>query len=482
VKFNLKLILLIVILILVVSSIYIIFFTKSKSIDNIPPEIITVTENISAKIGDTIYIYITYSDNIEVTDVKLFYKTEIESEWNSKPFINGSAELKLNSLKNLNYFVTIDDKAGNGPIGKPSTDGSKYYTITVNEDDNNGNEYVRNVFVEEGALNSCKFCPIISEWLYELYNSGDYNFYFVTLVGLDDNAADRLNNEYKLLGFPTVFIDGGYKVLFGGGHEKSEYAQAIRDAEYRSVPNIQLRVEAEYNNNTNILVCNALLKNLESDSYNGRIRIYLTEKISKWSGPEGDPYHFGFLEYLIDKEISIKSNGNITLQETKDISELDPENLMVIGVVFNSEKNQGYSDPPNNRFPFDAYYADAADGSEVLTGGNLPPSVGFSTPKIGYLHFMGIPIWDYIIRKPTVLIGKTKIVAEAYDEDSEIEKVQFYIDDELVIEDTEPPYEYSFRKVKLFKRVLRNHTISVIAYDDEGKTGTNSIEVRCYFL
>ena len=161
---------------------------------------------------------------------------------------------------------------------------------------------------------------------------------------------------------------------------------------------------------------------------------------------------------------------------------MDPENLMVIGVVFNSEKNQGYSDPPNNKRPFNAYYADAADGSEVLTGGNLPPSVGFSTPKIGYLHIMGIPIWDYIIRKPTVLIGKTKIVAEAFDEDSEIEKVQFYIDDELVSEDTEPPYEYSFRKVKLFKRILRNHTISVKAYDDEGKTGTNSIEVRCYFL
>ena len=94
---------------------------------------------------------------------------------------------------------------------------------------------------------------------------------------------------------------------------------------------------------------------------------------------------------------------------------------------------------------------------------------------------MGIPIWDYIFRKPTVLVGRTKIVAEAFD-DSGIEKVEFYIDDNLVGEDNEEPYEYTFRKVKLFKRFLRNHTISVIAYDDEGKIGTNSIDVRCFFL
>ncbi len=471
----------IIIVILVISSIYIVYFSNKENIDNKSPEIISITGNLSGKKGDTISIYVTYTDNVEVTHVKLFYKTITESEWESKSFINGSAELLLNTNKNLNYFVTIDDAAGTGPVGKPSVDGSTYYTITVHKDENNDSEYIRHVLVEEGALNSCKFCPIIAEWLYELYTSEDYNFYFVTLVGLDEKAANRLYDEYNLWGMPTVFIDGGYNVLLGGGHEKSEYAQAIRDAEYRSVPNIQLTVEAEYDNNTDNLICNVLVKNIEDETYNGRLRVYLTEKISRWSGPEGDPYHFGFLDYLINEEISINGNKNATFQETRNISKIDPENLMVIGAVFNSEKKQGYSDPPNNRFPFDAYYADAADGSELLAGGNLPPSVGFSLPKIGYLHIMGLPIWDYIIRKPTVLVGRTKIVAEAYD-DSGIEKVEFYIDDNLVSEDNEAPYEYSFRKVKLLKRFIRKHTLSVIAYDDEGKTATNSIEITCYLL
>ena len=61
-------------------------------------------------------------------------------------------------------------------------------------------------------------------------------------------------------------------------------------------------------------------------------------------------------------------------------------------------------------------------------------------------------------------------------------KVEFYIDGKLVLTDEEAPYEYSFRKVKLLKRFRRKHTFEVIAYDEEGKTDTASVEAICYFL
>ena len=61
-------------------------------------------------------------------------------------------------------------------------------------------------------------------------------------------------------------------------------------------------------------------------------------------------------------------------------------------------------------------------------------------------------------------------------------KVKFFANGDLVGEDTEEPYEYSFRKVKLLKRFLRKHTLKVIAYDDEGKTGEGSIDVIAIFL
>lgn len=479
-KLNLKTLATLLIAILLISSVYVIFFINEENVDSGCPTIDTITGNITGKKGEIISIHVTFSDNVNVTNATLYYKTASDSEWILKSILSGKFDIQLNYQENLHYYVTVDDAAENGPVGNPSTNGSEFYLITVLEDDGE-EEYIRKVFVEEGSFTNCKYCPIVAETLYELYSSGDYNFYFVNLIRANEKAADRLDNEYNLWGLPTVYVDGGYKVLLGGGHEKSDYAQAIRDAEYRVVPDIQLTVTAEYDNNTDELICNALVKNKEDETYNGRLRVYLTEKVSRWSGPEGEPYHFGFLDYLINKDVSINGNENASFEETMNISSLDPENLMVIGAVFNSEKKQGYSDPPNNKYPFDAYYADAADGSELLHGGNLPPTVGFSLPEIGKLHILGRPIFDFIVHKTTVLIGRTKMIAEVHD-DSGVEKVEFYIDGNLVSEDTEAPYEYNFRKVKLLKRFVRKHTLSVIAYDNEGKTGTGSIEVIAFWL
>ena len=195
-KLNLKVLTILIISILLISSIYFVFFTEGKNIDKNSPTIDTITGDITGKKGDIITIHATFSDNIKVTSAILHYRTVTETEWISKSILNGSQDLPLDSNNNLYYYVTIDDAAGNGPVGNPSTDGSSYYTITVHEDKNDEGEYIRNVFVEEGALTNCKFCPIVAEWLYELYSSGDYNFYFVTLVGKDEKAANRLYNEH----------------------------------------------------------------------------------------------------------------------------------------------------------------------------------------------------------------------------------------------------------------------------------------------
>jgi hypothetical protein len=349
------------------------------------------------------------------------------------------------------------------------------------EDDDEDGEYIRNVFVEEGTLTNCQYCPIVGEWLYELYSSSKYNFYYVTLIMANDKASDRLNNEYNLLGLPTVFVDGGYKVIMGGSHEKSEYAHAIRDAESRAVSDVRVKVTTEFDNESDNIISNVLVVNKDDETYDGRLRVYLTEKISRWSGLEGKPYHFGFLEFIIDKKISIDANQNVTFQEARSISNLDPENLMIIAVVFNADKKEGYSDPPRNKHQFDAYYADAVDGTEVVEGGNLPPSVGFSLPEHGKLHLRGRAIYKFKLHKNTVLIGKTTVSISAED-DQGVEKVELYIDGSLVSEYTEEPYEYNFRKFNSFKRIISKHTLKVIAYDSEGKTGERSMDVIAFLL
>ena len=81
---------------------------------------------------------------------------------------------------------------------------------TVNED------FTHTVFIEEGTATWCKACPKASENLYEIYESHDYPFYFVGLIGdMVEKADKRITEDYNIMGYPTCFVDGGYKVEVG---------------------------------------------------------------------------------------------------------------------------------------------------------------------------------------------------------------------------------------------------------------------------
>ena len=158
---------------------------------------------------------------------------------------------------------------------------------------------------------------------------------------------------------------------------------------------------------------------------------------------------------------------------------------MIIAVVFNSQPVIKYSNPLDGN-EFNAYYADAANATILIQGGNLPPTVGISLPEVGMLHLFGKPILKTLFKR-TILIGKTTVTATAED-DLGIEIVwnttdyEIYVDGELKFTDTQAPYEYSFNKVKLLKRFIRQHTLKIIAYDIENKSATVEIKVLTIFL
>lgn len=389
------------------------------------------------------------------------------------------------------FFMEPDEKPEDDDTGDDENGDDTGDDDEGDDNETEEPEYVRHVFIEEGTATWCEYCPFAAEILHDLYKSGDYNFYYVGMI--EDKAVEahnRLYDDYNIFAWPTVYIDGGYKVLIGGTLDESEYVKAIRDAESREVPDIKINVSAEYDEQTNELTTTVLLENNETKNYSGHLRVYLTEINSRWENDYDDgtrPYHFGFLDYIINKDITVEGKENITVPDKRKLTEfavpdLLPEELMVIAAVFNSNSSKGDSWPSDDEIgEFDAYYADGADATEIVPGGNLPPSVGISLPEKGKLHILGRPIIKTLF-KNTILIGKTTVVANAED-DSGIEKVEFYIDGKLKKTVTEEPYEYSFRKIKLLKRIfLRFHTITVKAYDDEGKTRTVNLNVITFFL
>lgn len=384
---------------------------------------------------------------------------------------------------------TANDKGDESDTGQDNSEDNQNDTDDDNDNQDEFQEFVHTVFIEEGTATWCKNCPNVAGILHELYGSGNYNFYYISMIeDKNTKAKERLEDDYNIYGYPTVFIDGGYKVISSGLEPKSVFADAIENAEARDVPEIRVTVEAIYNNNTRKLTTNVLIESNESKRYEGSLRVYLTEKNSRWVNPfkaddgETKPYHFGFLDYIINKDINIDPKGNLT--ETKELvlSNLDlvPEEIMIIAVIFSSESVKKESYPQENKGEFDAYYADVTDATELVEGGNLPPTISLTLPELEKVHIFGNPLFKTYFGS-TVLIGKTTIKATVED-DKKVEKVEFYIDDKLVYEDKDKPYEYSFRKIDSLKHILRIRTIKIIAYDNDGRTSTTEFDVIMILL
>jgi len=489
-RFVFKIVAVIIIAILLISSAYVIYIydEENNNNDNEAPTINTVTGNTSGTTGKITKIETTFSDNVEVTKATLYYKSATDDSWSNTSIIDGSADIHIpsDSTEDLYYYIVIDDEAGNGPIGDPSTDGSTYYTITVT---NPVEDLEHFVLVEEATATWCVNCPAVAEILHELYESNEYNFYYVSLIeDKNSKAHDRCEQDYNVWGYPTVYIDGGYKVIVGE-QDKSVFEEKISSAENRDVPAISLEVSAELDDVTNHSTITIALDNYESETYNGLLRVYLTEEISI-ANYDGEAYHFGFIDYIIeDEEVSIGSDGQKIITQSYDTSTLDVENLMIIAAIFNTEFSDKYSNPDSDpkTNPFDAYYADACDGTSIVEGGNLPPEIGISSPIPGKIYVRGrqtpgiLSLIKYRISNSslnnTFLFGKMTIIAQAEDADSGIEKVEFYLNDNDVPVETDEsePYEWTWKRLAFGK-----NTITVTAYDTEGKASSASMGVWAF--
>lgn len=468
---------LLVIFILILILVYFVFFTNhdSENKDVIPPIIDIETENTTANPGEIINILVTFSDNVNVTKAELYYKKANSDKWSNKSILKGEAyiDIPTDSVEDWYYYVTVDDAAGNGPIGDPSIDGSIFYTIRVKED---RKELVHNVFIEEGTGTWCSNCPQVANILHELYTSGDYDFYYVSLINdTNSEANSHLKEDYNIYGYPSVYIDGGYDVILGA-KEKSVFEEKISKAQKREVPALYLNVTAELKENSKEVNISVEIINYEDYTYNGRLKLYLTERNSvPYYGGKGI-YHFGLIKIIYNEEIELSSKEEKNINEIYDFSKYNIDNLMVIGVIFNSESVEKYSDSEKEK-PFDAYYADASKGALIVEDANLKPEVGITNPKNGRLHIFGKEITATRGFK-TILLGRTTITIFASD-DSKIEKVELYIDDVLVKEFTDEPYEYLWKTPSIFRP---KHEIKAIAYDDEGKSSTTTMNVIAFIL
>lgn len=117
--------------------------------------------------------------------------------------------------------------------------------------------------------------------------------------------------------------------------------------------------------------------------YKGHLRIYIVEPESRWNMGDGNPYHFGFLDWAYNDEVSIDYLDTFeeTLTWQGDINE---DNIIVMAAVFNQVSHLGYVFPlvPPLNLPLDPFEAHYVDASAAATPGN----VGFNIVNDNFTH------------------------------------------------------------------------------------------------
>jgi len=193
------------------------------------------------------------------------------------------------------------------------------------------------VLAEMGSTSWCPNCPRADERITEIFSSGLSPFYYVTLVyDLNTIAAKRgrqLSDSY----IPMLYLDGGYQVV----DSTTGYSSAITTLANRDVHPLKIELTAEWKGNADIEVTVNVI-NEGTGSYLGHLRVYMTEITSRWNNQEGEPYHYGFLDYAFDRYIRLPEGG--TYMDTtawsgssdhggQTYGDITPDNIMVIGAV-----------------------------------------------------------------------------------------------------------------------------------------------------
>ncbi|HWR27119.1 MAG TPA: Ig-like domain-containing protein [Candidatus Thermoplasmatota archaeon] len=102
-----------------------------------------------------------------------------------------------------------------------------------------------------------------------------------------------------------------------------------------------------------------------------------------------------------------------------------------------------------------------------------PPSLQITKPEYA-LYFLNKEIMP--LSGGTLIIGKIDVNVNATDDDSGIDRVEFYVNLQLLGNDTTAPYSWSWSQPAFFRQ-----TLTVKAFDKEGNVDSKEIEVWKFF-
>ena len=220
-------------------------------------------------------------------------------------------------------------------------------------------QFTHAVFAEEFTATWCVYCPSAAENLMLIYEDVpgepyyDDNFFFVALItDVNDKADDRMGDFPDVTGYPTVIFDGNDEKVSGGQSSTANYEQAIDTTGQRDDTDISLEIEMNHLGNDRLDISVGITwdedGSFSNPTFNGYVRAYIVEKISRYNNYDGDPYHFGFLDYAFDQAVELEprekqslstiwTGGDHQDKNGNDFSDIDYDNINVFVAFFNDE-------------------------------------------------------------------------------------------------------------------------------------------------
>ena len=213
-------------------------------------------------------------------------------------------------------------------------------------------DFTHTVLAEQCTATWCPNCPMVADALSNIYESGDYPFYYVANVDDMNPIAKERNRDfsfgfYAIYAFPTVYFDGGNSNLVGRmmtvEATEDELRELIEEEGQRAPRQpITLESSVSWDGDARITVT-VTATNEGSIPYFGKIRSFVTEIESRWIDYNDNPYKFAFLDYAINQFVFLMPNSPKTLtgvfngnvdHEGNTYEDISQDNIQVISAIY----------------------------------------------------------------------------------------------------------------------------------------------------
>ncbi len=211
------------------------------------------------------------------------------------------------------------------------------------------NDFSHAVFTEYATTTWCSNCPPASGGLYKLFSSEEYDFHYVTLISdVNPNARNRTWNGFFNVAIPAVYVDGGFSNLIGSAGSVNATAALYEDliaesGERSDVADVSIDSSATWDGNAKMTITITVTNN-QNKFYLGFLKSYVSEIESRWNDIDGDPYHYGFLDFAVNTIIFLGPGKEKTITVEWDgaadhrgltFEDITQDNIEIATALFN---------------------------------------------------------------------------------------------------------------------------------------------------